>query len=128
MGAVNHLLKQNDDIAVARDLDSSSAERLADFAFMRAQIENVRERVDLGSPFKDLELGATRIVRERLADIAKSRTLLAVEEVAELLGVPRSTAYDACKRGQIPTVLLGRRVLVSVAVLEKILLSGNGSK
>ncbi len=37
-----------------------------------------------------------------------------VEQAAEILGVGRGTAYEACRLGQLPTLRLGRRVLVPV--------------
>jgi excisionase family DNA binding protein len=37
-----------------------------------------------------------------------------VEQAAEILGVARGTAYEACRLGQLPTLRLGRRVLVPV--------------
>lgn len=43
-----------------------------------------------------------------------SRTTITVEEAASLLGIGRSAAYDAARRGQLPTRRLGRRLLVPV--------------
>jgi excisionase family DNA binding protein len=37
---------------------------------------------------------------------------LTVEQAAELLGVSRGLAYEAARRGQLPTIRLGRRLLV----------------
>jgi excisionase family DNA binding protein len=37
---------------------------------------------------------------------------LKVEEAARLLGIGRSAAYEAVRRGEIPSVRIGRRVLV----------------
>jgi excisionase family DNA binding protein len=44
---------------------------------------------------------------------------LTVEEVAEVLGVSRSTAYDAVKTGQIPTVRINARWLIPTAALQR---------
>jgi excisionase family DNA binding protein len=46
-----------------------------------------------------------------------SRTTITVEEAASLLGIGRSAAYDAARRGQLPTRRLGRRLLVPVPAL-----------
>lgn len=35
-----------------------------------------------------------------------------VEEAAEVLGVARNSAYEAVKEGQIPSMRVGRRILV----------------
>ena len=52
-------------------------------------------------------------------DEIPERAALSVVEVAELLGIGRSAAYEACRRGDIPTRRLGRRLLIPVpAFLE----------
>jgi excisionase family DNA binding protein len=37
---------------------------------------------------------------------------ITVDEAADLIGIGRSTAYDAINRGELPHVRIGRRVLV----------------
>jgi excisionase family DNA binding protein len=46
---------------------------------------------------------------------------LTVDEAAKLLGVSRGTAYEAARRGQLPTIRLGRRLLVPRARLLELL-------
>ena len=47
------------------------------------------------------------------------RLTFTVDEVAIALGISRSSAYECAKRGDIPTVRLGRRIVVPRrAVLE----------
>ncbi len=58
----------------------------------------------------------TRSVPLGLEDI-ESRLTISVEEAAELLGLGRSAAYEAARRGQIPCRRLGRRVIVPVPAL-----------
>jgi excisionase family DNA binding protein len=48
-----------------------------------------------------------------------------VEEAAELLGIGRSSCFEAVKRGEIPSVRLGRRILIPKARLHE-LLTGRG--
>ena len=50
---------------------------------------------------------------------------LSVEEAGRLLGIGRGAAYNAAKRGQIPTIRIGSRLLVPRAQLER-LLNGDG--
>lgn len=45
------------------------------------------------------------------------RITLSVEEVAPMLGLGRSAAYEAARRGEIPSRRLGRRVVVPVPAL-----------
>lgn len=44
-----------------------------------------------------------------------------IEEAAKLLGIGRNTAYEAARTGQLPTVRLGKRLVVPKAALEKLL-------
>jgi excisionase family DNA binding protein len=48
-----------------------------------------------------------------------------VEEVAKLLRISRWAAYEAVKRGELPTITLGRRILVPRRVVERLLSDGN---
>ena len=49
------------------------------------------------------------------------RLTYTVPEVAELLGISRSTAYECIRRGEIPALVLGRRVLVARTTLAAML-------
>jgi hypothetical protein len=42
-------------------------------------------------------------------------------EVGQLLHLGRSATYDAARRGDIPTLRLGRRVVVPTAALRRLL-------
>ena len=44
-----------------------------------------------------------------------------IEEAARLLGIGRSSAYAAAQRGEIPTVRLGRRLVVPKVAFERLL-------
>jgi len=59
--------------------------------------------------------------------IMENRVVLTVEEAAEVLKISRPSAYQAVQRGEIPIIRIGRRILVPVAALEKLLESA-GSK
>lgn len=50
-------------------------------------------------------------------DDIETRLTLTVEEVAGLLGLGRTAAYEAARRGEIPSRRLGRRVVVPVPAL-----------
>jgi len=49
------------------------------------------------------------------------RLTLTVEEAAATLGISRAFAYEAVRRGEIPSIRIGRRVLVPRAALERML-------
>jgi excisionase family DNA binding protein len=44
-----------------------------------------------------------------------------VEQAAELLGVGRNTAYDAARKGDLPVLRIGRRLVVPAARLAALL-------
>ena len=46
---------------------------------------------------------------------------LTIAEAGEALGIGRSAAYEAAKRGEIPAIRIGRRLLVPTARLEQLL-------
>lgn len=47
----------------------------------------------------------------------RDRATISVEESAKLLGIGRTAAYEAARRGELPTRRLGRRLLVPVPAL-----------
>jgi excisionase family DNA binding protein len=51
---------------------------------------------------------------------------MTIEAAARELGISRNTAYECARTGQIPTVRLGRRLLVPRAALEN-MLRGEGT-
>jgi len=55
-----------------------------------------------------------------LADLQR-RPTLTVEEAGRVLGLARGGAYTAARRGQIPTIRVGRRLVVPSAALLRML-------
>jgi excisionase family DNA binding protein len=51
----------------------------------------------------------------------EDRTTVSVEEAATVLGISRRTAYEAIHRGEIPVLRLGRRMVVPVPKLKKMI-------
>jgi excisionase family DNA binding protein len=54
------------------------------------------------------------------------RQTLTVEETAQVLGISRTSAYAAARRGELPTVRIGRRYVVPRAALERLLSQARG--
>lgn len=46
---------------------------------------------------------------------------LTIDEAATVLRVSRALVYKAAKAGQIPTIMLGKRILIPTAALETLL-------
>jgi excisionase family DNA binding protein len=47
-----------------------------------------------------------------------------IDEAAEILGISRSSAYEAAKAGSLPTIRIGRRLLVPTSALDRLLAVG----
>lgn len=58
---------------------------------------------------------------------ATAQPTVTVERAAAILGISRGVAYDAARRGLIPTLRIGHRVLVPTARLAA-LLNDSGSR
>jgi excisionase family DNA binding protein len=55
------------------------------------------------------------------------RLTMTIPEAAEKLGIGRNQGYEAARNGQIPTIKIGKRLLVPVTALENKLLNSGGS-
>jgi excisionase family DNA binding protein len=53
----------------------------------------------------------------------KACRTISIEEAAIILGISRGTAYANAKTGALPTIRLGKRLLVPKAALERLLAS-----
>ena len=83
-----------------RDL-SNFFEFLVSFATVatqRVRVSNAAERKDVGG-------------------MSEGRLVVTVTEAAELLGISRGLAYELARAGQLPSLRLGRRLVVPRAAL-----------
>lgn len=56
--------------------------------------------------------------RKRQELLASNEAVLTVEEAALILRISRPSAYEAVRTGQIPSVRVGRRILIPRARLD----------
>lgn len=56
-----------------------------------------------------------------LDELEKRGATCTIDEAADLLGVSRATGYEAARRGEIPVLHLGRRLIVPVCRLRALL-------
>ncbi|MCZ7526608.1 MAG: helix-turn-helix domain-containing protein [Acidimicrobiia bacterium] len=49
------------------------------------------------------------------------RSTITIVEAGQILGIGRSAAYAAANRGQIPTIVIGRKHLVPLGALAELL-------
>jgi excisionase family DNA binding protein len=50
-----------------------------------------------------------------------TKKTLTIPEAGKELGIGRAAAYEAARRGQIPTIRIGRKLLVPLGALERML-------
>ncbi|TGS46014.1 MULTISPECIES: helix-turn-helix domain-containing protein [unclassified Mesorhizobium] len=50
-----------------------------------------------------------------------TRQTVTIAEAAKALGIGRNAGYEAAHRGEIPTIKIGKRILVPRAALDKML-------
>jgi len=50
-----------------------------------------------------------------------TRQTLSVAEAAEVLGISRAHAYDCVRSGELPSITLGRRVVIPLRALDELL-------
>ena len=53
--------------------------------------------------------------------LSTGRKTLTIPEAANALGIGRNTAYEAARRGEIPTIRIGKRLLVPWGPFEQML-------
>jgi excisionase family DNA binding protein len=55
------------------------------------------------------------------------RKTLTVEQAGRALGIGRGLAYELVRTGEIPSVRLGRRIVVPIAAVEEMLTSNQAT-
>lgn len=56
-----------------------------------------------------------------MSDVTGLPPTLTVEQAGEMLGISRQSAYAAVRKGEIPSLAVGRRRVVPTAALLKLL-------
>lgn len=64
---------------------------------------------------------STRLMRE--ARLQSLPDVLTISQTARFLGIGRNTAYEAARRGELPCLRIGKRILVPKQALEQRLAS-----
>ncbi len=77
----------------------------------------------ISPPTERVKSGSTPVDDPRRQHNDPERRTLSVEETGRILGISRGAAYAHAKDGSIPTIRLGKRLLVPKAALDKLLMS-----
>jgi excisionase family DNA binding protein len=57
----------------------------------------------------------------------QGRATYTLDETATILGISRAVAYQAARRGEIPTIRFGKRIVVPHKALERMLEGQNNT-
>ena len=57
-------------------------------------------------------------------DTIDKRLCVTVPEAAKMLGISRNFCYQLVREGKLPSIRFGKRILISIAALEKMLEEG----
>ena len=79
------------------------------------------ERTESGGSTLEIPYEAAKRADGLTPATAPERLTLSVEEAAAILRIRRAFAYEAVRRGEIPSIRIGRRVLVPHAALNRLL-------
>jgi excisionase family DNA binding protein len=69
----------------------------------------------------DPDISDARLKPWGSVELKQNRLTYDLPEVAEKLGIGRNQAYEAAARGEIPTVRIGKRLLVPIRAFEAML-------
>jgi len=95
---------------------------VADPAYWSSRASELAEALDIGATDNDAQAGGSAGgTGVGAAPIAHERLTLTVEEAATVIGISRAFAYEAVRRGDIPAIKIGRRILVPKAALHRLL-------
>jgi excisionase family DNA binding protein len=71
------------------------------------------------APTGSSSAGSSRPAEDPMSLVGGDRLALTVTEAASILGISRALAYELVARGELPSIRLGRRLVVpKVALLE----------
>lgn len=60
-------------------------------------------------------------IKRKAATARPKRCTVTVEELSDMLGIGRNQAYQALKAGRIPAIRIGKRWIISDAVVDRLL-------
>ncbi len=49
-----------------------------------------------------------------------TRHTYTVTEAAQILGISRSSAYEAVRRGEIPSIVIGHRIVIARTAIDRL--------
>jgi excisionase family DNA binding protein len=116
------LCAEEDDTTVTKSSQCDSGKEGVERLAVLASVTSVRNIPESPLPSSANAVGSGAVFPScapRRADVPLAdRVALSVEEAGALLGISRDLAYDLVGRGELPSVRLGRRLVVPRRALE----------
>ena len=94
---------------------------LVDPGYWAAQLRELQEVLSVASGDSGPRSRGDRLGAGAAPDGALERLTLTVEEAAKVLGISRAFAYESVRRQDLPSVRIGRRILIPKSALERLL-------
>ncbi len=94
---------------------------LVDPGYWAAQLRELQEVLSFASGDSRPGSGGGRFGAGAAPDGGLERLTLTVEEAAKVLGISRAFAYESVRRQDLPSVKIGRRILIPKSALERLL-------
>jgi excisionase family DNA binding protein len=93
---------------------------VSDPMYWSSRVAELREVLaDVAGDTRGGDLGQSRLAAGA-ASTTSERLTMTVEEAAAALGISRAFAYESVHRGDIPSIRIGRRILVPRAALQRL--------
>jgi excisionase family DNA binding protein len=94
---------------------------VVDTGYWSAQPRELEEALRIGAGTKAQQSHGGSGLASGAAPAGTERLTLTVEEAATALGISRAFAYESVRRGDIPHIKIGRRLLIPKAKLNELL-------
>lgn len=91
------------------------------FEIMGSDLRRISAAEALATADEAVALDTSHPKSSRSRTAGGDHLTLTVEEAAEQLGISRALAYEAVRRREIPSVKIGRRILIPKAALHRML-------
>jgi len=106
-------------------------------ALLKAADLPVTHLQTVGDSVRSLAMTPIRIAASMVSSIFNTasvpepqhaRLTFTVDEAAQVLGISRAFAYESVRRGDIPNIKIGKRILIPKVALERLLASADSDE
>ena len=91
------------------------------FEIRESNLRRLMEEIGFPATEPEQDAGVGETARTRRKEPEGDLLTMTVEEAAEQLGISRALGYEAVRRREIPSIKIGRRILIPKAALKRML-------